>query len=229
MTVTQHWSTPVSQDTHILPEKMRRDLINVLIKREDARTKVQETSPGFHEFMKSKQAYAVTPYNIFNDLDMFPEERDSIIAFEKFACKQFREYLKEGVGVAQADDLKLTGRCFGNVQEPGARTYPHYHQGMDGVLIHYLEMGDGGDTEAGRSVRHGSHALLLQDPRPVPSYPYWEKVLSVAPYQGLTLIHPAYLWHESNPWRGNGKRVVIVVNFKVASHNYVELESAMRF
>jgi len=211
-----------------LPEKIRTDLINVLFKREDARNRVAETSPGFHEFMKSKEAYAVTPYNLFNDVDQFPDERDSIIEFERFSCRLYRRYLREALDVEQADAVKLVGRCFGNVQQPGARTYPHYHQAMDGVLIHYLAL-DGSDPELAASVRHGSHALLLLDPRGAPNYPYWEKVDSIAPYEGLTVVHPAYVWHETNVYRGSSTRVAIVVNFQVASHCYVELQSEMRF
>jgi len=228
MQIRKLWSTPIMEGYTPLPEKVRVDLINAIVKREDARSRVAETSPGFHTFMKSKQAYAVTPYNLFNDLDMFPEERDSILEFERFSCEMYRKYLREALDVEQADEVKLVGRCFGNVQEPGARTYPHYHQAMDGVLIHYLALDDS-DPELGASARHGSHALLLLDPRGTPNYPYWEKVDPIEPFQGMTVVHPAYVWHETNVYRGSTTRVAVVVNFQVASHCYVELQSEMRF
>ncbi len=228
MTIRHLWTTPVMEEDTPLPEKIRQDLIAAVRRRESARDEVAEKSPGFHEFMKSKKAYAVTPYNLFSDIDQFPEERESILAFEQFACKMYRRYLREALAVEQADEVKLVGRCFGNVQEPGARTYPHYHQAMDGVLIHYLQI-DQRDQEAGQTIRHGSHALLLQDPRPAPNYPYWQKLEVIQPYQNLSVIHPAYLWHETNVYRGQGQRICIVVNFQVASHCYVELHAPMRF
>lgn len=228
MSLRHLWTTPILEEYTPLPEKMRVDLIRALEVRESARQQVQSVSPGFHEFMKSKAAYAVTPYNLFADLDMFPEQRESILGFEQFACKMYRRYMREAWSVEQADEIKLVGRAFGNIQKPGARTYPHYHQAMDGVLIHYLKI-DEHDFEAGASVRHGSHALLLLDPRGTPNYPYWEKVESIAPYEGLTVIHPANVWHETNPYRGTGDRVAIVVNFQAASHCYVELQTEMRF
>lgn len=228
MTIKHLWTTPVMEENTPLPEKIRQDLIRVLIAREDARTKVADTSPDFHSFMKSKAAYAITPYNLFNDVDMFPEERDSIIAFERFSCMMYRKFLREALNVEHADDVKLVGRCFGNVQTQGARTYPHYHQAMDGVLVHYLQL-DELDPERMATERHGAHALMLLDPRGTPNYPYWEKVEPISPYQNLTVVHPAYVWHETNPYRGSGQRVAIVVNFQVASHCYVELQSPMRF
>jgi hypothetical protein len=228
MTLRHLWTTPILEEHTPLPEQMRNDLIKVLHARETARQNVSDTSPGFHEFMRSKEAYAVTPYNLFDDLDLFPQERESILGFERFACQMYRRYLKQAWEVDQADDIRLVGRCFGNIQKSGARTYPHYHQAMDGVLLHYLQI-DATDPQAGASARHGSHALLLLDPRGTPNYPYWEKVESIAPYEGLTVIHPANVWHETNVYRGEGDRVVIVVNFQAASHCYVELQSGMRF
>ena len=74
-----------------------------------------------------------------------------------------------------------------------------------------------------KSPRHGSHQVIFQDPRPAISYPYWEKVHAVYPKIGLTIIHPNYLWHETNPWLGEGTRVCIVVNFRIVSHGYNEL------
>lgn len=228
MEIKHLWSTPVMQEFTPLPERVRQDLISVLKRRETAREEVSEKSPGFHAFMKSKNAYAVTPYNLFAEADQHPDERDSIIEFERFACRMFRGFLKNAWNVEQADEVKLVGRCFGNIQHTGARTYPHYHQAMDGVLIHYLSL-DQDDPNLGDSARHGSHALLLLDPRGTPNYPYWEKVVPIDPYQGLTVIHPANVWHETNVYRGSSTRVAIVVNFQVASHCYVELQSPMRF
>lgn len=228
MGIRQLWPTPLMEEHVALPEDMRQALINVLVRKEEDRHKIAETAPDFHQFMKSKKFYASTHYNLFDEADQHPE-RDAILAFERVACKLFRRYLRDGLNIEQADEVKLAGRAFGNVQEPGARTFPHYHQTVDGVMVHYLAVGDGSDPEAGKTHRHGSHALLCLDPRGAINYPYWEKLESISPYQGLTVIHPGYLWHETNTWRGDGTRVVMVVNFQVVSHGYVELHREMRF
>jgi len=96
------------------------------------------------------------------------------------------------------------------------------------VLVHYLELGQSRDEEANLTPRHGTHALLLLDPRGTPNYPWWEKVESITPRQGLTVIHPAYLWHETNVWRGTTTRVCIVVNFQVIRPGYLSLHRPLR-
>tara|TARA_B100000470_G_scaffold72642_1_gene55503 strand:- start:3836 stop:4048 length:213 start_codon:yes stop_codon:yes gene_type:complete len=57
--------------------------------------------------------------------------------------------------------------------------------------------------------------LILQDPRPVVNYPINEKTHVITPKSGMAICHPSYVWHESNPFLGNGIRVAIVVNYRV--------------
>ncbi len=228
MKITNHWVTPIAEFDLALPQPMRQQLTAVLQRKEADRDKLSESSPDFFRFMQSKQFYASTHYNLFAEANQHPE-KNAILSFEMLACNAYRQYLRQALNIEQADELKLVGRCFGNVQTTGGRTFPHYHQSVDHVLIHYLDIPDHNDPELGKSYRHGTHALLLQDPRGAVNYPYWEKVLSIAPYTGKTIIHPAYVWHESNPYRGQGTRICLVVNFQIASHSYIELHKEMRF
>jgi hypothetical protein len=95
-------------------------------------------------------------------------------------------------------------------------------------MIHYLDVGIGRDPEAGKTKRHGTHALLLLDPRGAPNFPWYEKIESIIPRQGLTVLHPGYLWHETNPWRETeGVRVAIVVNFQIAKPGYGSLHQKL--
>ena len=45
------WPTPIAQDMLVLPEDMRSQLVNVLLRKETDREKIRETSPDFHRFM----------------------------------------------------------------------------------------------------------------------------------------------------------------------------------
>ena len=234
-TIDQKFTTPFMESETILSEQIKKDLIEVLIKKEHGMEEMKQSNPDFYGMATSKGFYATTHYNLFQNLEEHPFARDSILAFEQIACQMIRYYIRKGWGIKEADDLELEGRCFGNVQESGARTYPHYHQDINGVLVHYLAVGDEStdlkervsiDTE--KSPRHPSHQVIFQDPRPAISYPYWEKVHTVTPKVGLTLIHPNYLWHETNPWLGEGIRVCIVVNFRIISHGYNELLKTFR-
>lgn len=235
--IEQLWSTPFLESDTQLPPKMCTDLCNVLKQKEIAMSELKEKEPQFYSMAESKGFYATTHYNLFSDKDLeeFPNEKQSILDFEQIACQQIRYYIRKGWGVQQADDMVIEGRCFGNVQESGARTYPHYHQDTDGVLVHYLQIGDAEIDLAEqlqhgneKSPRHGMHQVLFQDPRPSVNYPYWEKVYAVTPRVGLTLIHPNYLWHETNQWLGKGTRICIVVNFRIMSHGYNELSKPFR-
>ena len=221
------WPTPIAQDMLVLPEDMRSQLIAVLLRKEADREKIRDTSPDFHRFMTSKKFYASTHYNLFAEADDHPE-RDAILAFQNMAVGLLRSYLKEAYQIPEEETVEVSGRCFGNVQSSGARTFPHYHQASDVVLIHYLDVGHGADAEANVTPRHGNHALLLLDPRGAPNFPWWEKVESIVPRHGLTIIHPAYLWHETNVWRGAGTRVCIVVNFQIIKPGYLELHRPLQ-
>ena len=239
--IDQKWATPFMEMDSVLPEKVRRDLCKVLEAKELSMEDIKTKEPEFHSMAKAKGFYATTHYNLFDDKDMdeFPNEKESILQYEQIACQQIRYYIRYGWGIQQADDMKIEGRCFGNVQQDsevgGARTYPHYHQDINGVLVTYLKLGDK-DIKIEdqilrgqeQSPRNGTHQVLFQDPRPAISYPYWEKVYSVSPRLGLTIIHPNYLWHETNPWLGTGTRICIVVNFRIISHGYNELLKTFR-
>ena len=227
MQIRQLWPTPVGQQMVFLPDDMRNQLIAVLLRKEAARERISETSPEFNRFMTSKRFYASTHYNLFAEAEEHPE-RDAIREFERLACGLFRDYLRRAYEIGDDQEVEFSGRCFGNVQSSGGRTFPHYHQSCDGVLVHYLDVGDGQDDQANITRRHGTHALLLLDPRGTPNYPWWEKVDSITPHRGLTVIHPAYVWHETNVWRGSGTRVCIVVNFQIVKPGYMELHRPLR-
>ena len=165
-----------------------------------------------------------------------------------------RYYLTNAYSITDADQLNIEARAFGNLQTYGSRTYPHYHHGFDGVLIHYLTIGNEYELESDRQSKirpirpesmiypvdeessnviadtygrpkskddhakddlKGSGNLILCDPRPAINYPYCNKAIAWNSYSGMTLLHPAYVWHESNEFRGNGIRVTFVINYRV--------------
>lgn len=234
--IEQKFTTPIMESDTNIPQKMREDLCKVLVEKETAMSHLKTQSPDFYSIAESKGFYATTHYNLFSEteLEKFPNERESILGYKDIAMQQILYYIRKGWGIQQADDMKIEGRCFGNVQETGGRTYPHYHQDMNGVLISYLRVGDEDidhkeqiNTGYGNTPRHSPHLVLFQDPRPSINYPYWEKVISKVPTVGKTIIHPSYLWHETTPWLGKGTRICIVVNFRIMSHGYNEISEIM--
>ena len=116
--IDHKWTTPFFEMDGVLPKKMRDDLCRVLEKKELDMKAVKEKEPEFYSIAQSKGFYATTHYNLFAEEDMneFPNEKESILAYEKLAMEQIRYYIRKGWGVQQADDMRLEGRCFGNVQ-----------------------------------------------------------------------------------------------------------------
>ena len=158
------WPTPIAQDMLVLPEDMRIGLINVLLRKEADREKIRDTSPDFHRFMTSKKFYASTHYNLFAEAGDHPE-RDAILAFQNMALGLLRNYLKDAYQIPEEQTVEVSGRCFGNVQSSGARTFPHYHQACDVVMIHYLDVGHGADADVREfSIHIADQALTGTEP-----------------------------------------------------------------
>ena len=221
MEITEHWATPIGEDTIEIGEDLRKSLIQVI---------------------------ANDGSNIFIYPDNDPNA-DAIREFEVISNKIIRDFITEAYEIEDTNSLDIEARSFGNIQTYGQRTYPHYHHGFDGVLIYYLTAGneysvknDGSTTDLideqkidesdnkhftprpnpDGKVLDGSGNLILQDPRPAINYPYCNKAIAWSPVTGTLLMHPACLWHESNTFTGGGVRVSIVINYRILTKSNQE-------
>ena len=144
--------------------------------------------------------------------------------FKKWVDKTYRTYLQEAHGVRNASELDVLARCIPVCYQKGMRAQPHYHHTGDHVLCLYLDCGRERSPPEDRDWTVGDGELLLQDPRPMAGFPFWEKVRYIETNPGLVVLHPSRIWHETNPFNApSGERVLLVVTFRVASHNYTEL------
>ena len=140
----------------------------------------------------------------------------------------YRNYLLEAHGVRNAQDLKIEARCIPVHYQPRMRAQPHYHHTCDHVLCLYLDCGQGRSPPDQRSWTVGDGELILQDPRPMAGFPFWEKVRYIETFPGLVVLHPSRVWHETNPFNAQGARTLLVVTLRVASHNYSDLYTELR-
>jgi hypothetical protein len=212
MQVNHLWATPVSESEHHLSPETTTALISLLERRDAFKSKIDLAASPFKEYVDSGDFYNEIHYNLFASPEHEPAKA-ALLEFERYACKTFREYLQQGFDAKDSDTVELSARCFGHIHRPGMRTFPHYHQASDGVLIHYLkadEQGEGGEPLS----------LILQDPRGAPNYPWQGKMHTINPKTGTTVCHPSYLWHETNEWTGKDIRALIAVNFKVIGHGH---------
>ena len=212
MQVSNLWATPVAVSHGELSPQTVSSLIELLARRDMLKTKVGMAASPFKAYVDSGDFYNEIHYNLFAAPDEEPAKA-ALIEFEEFACKTFREYLALGFGASDAATVQLSARCFGHIHRPGMRTFPHYHQASDGVLIHYLKAD--GARDGGEPL-----SLILQDPRGAPNYPWQGKMHTINPETGTTVCHPSYLWHETNEWHGDDIRALISVNFKVIGHGH---------
>jgi len=166
-------------------------------------------------------------YNLFDyeheRYKIFPDIIPQMMKFEKILAVPIRDYISKAWGFDRNVNIKT--RCFGNVQATGGtRIPPHFHHGWDGVLVHYLTAGNEYESKLAKEQYQptntkNSGELLLLDPRPNISKPYNDKAKIYKPYSGMTLIHPGYVWHETETFTESGLRVCVVVNFTILNQN----------
>ena len=118
------WSTPI-MDVHInMPDDIRVALIQFIA------SGGYGTTMGTHDKTMTPE-FEANQYNIFNHCD----ENPLIAEFRGIASEAIRFYCAKAWGVRNADEIDLQARCFGNMQNSGRRTYPHYHHSFDAVFI----------------------------------------------------------------------------------------------
>ena len=250
LAIEHEWTTPIGSIDIYLPEVLRQTLIVILTKQgivftEHTYNKVNKTSEALKNF--DNKIYNLFDYTDQKEL-LEANEIDALKEFEKIASKLIRTYIAKAWGLDE--DSVIKARCFGNVQRPfGRRTAPHFHHAWDGVFVHYLTVGEEfnyplfekegtneklvaitGKAERGRAKLDAqdpqainsdySGDLILLDPRPAIKMPYNNKAKTIKPEVGTTLLHPGYLWHETQTHTKPGIRVAIVINFNIENRNW---------
>tara|TARA_B110000495_G_C22913740_1_gene533664 strand:- start:54 stop:854 length:801 start_codon:yes stop_codon:yes gene_type:complete len=238
----EQWGSPVAEITFPLPQWVRIGLIEYILKKNFTNNGDQ------HSDKKQDQYSSLHFYNMLCDVDKYEE----IAKFKEYITEVIRYYCADAWSISDVEDIDIQAKSFGNLQLYGERTYPHYHNSFDGVMVTYLTVGDEFDVDLNSNTllvnlkhnvvrkdykelpktlwsrtakkthneefeKHGN--LLLHDPRGSINYPYNCKAISIKPESGMNILHPAYIWHESNTFLGKGIRVVIGTNFKITGGN----------
>ena len=190
------------------------------------REKLRDHKPHPHPLPVLPQQKMRTSYNLFAE-EVPQNHSQELNQLKQFIRETYGIYLSRAYNVSGLESARVNARCFGNVQRRGQRTYPHYHHTCDHVFVLYLDCGYNRGEAASVVNRSGDGELLLQDPRHFSSFPFWEKIRQVNTYPGLMLLHPAFLWHETNTMFADGERVVLIVTLKMMSHNYSEIYTSL--
>jgi hypothetical protein len=215
--IKQLWPTSVLQGQLGLPDEVNAALLKMAV-----RTFEQHQNEPAHNTapIVGDQKFRAQ-HNLFGR-ELPSDEASALNLFRQAVDSAYRQYLKATCGVENVDEIRIVSRCIPGVLRPGERTMPHYHHTCDHVACYYLDCGTD-RPQSGGYVKQGDGELLLQDPRHMGSFPFWEKLHWVKTDPGLFILHPAQVWHETNAFMASGQRVMLAVTLRVASHNYTDL------
>lgn len=212
------WATPVLTETAPFDAQQMADLLAYTLQK----ASYKRANPPVNKLPDIAAMKLRSHYNLFDaahDADA-PEVWHE---FRRYVDKTYRGYLCEAHKVANTDELHIVARCISGHYPTGMRTPPHYHHTCDHVLCLYLDCGQDRPDSATLIREIGDGELVLQDPRPMAGFPFWEKTRYIHTEPGLVVLHPSRLWHETNPFNSSGHRTLLTVTLRVASHNYGDL------
>lgn len=211
------WPTPVFTETAPFDAQQMADLLAYTIKK----ATYKRANPPVNKLPDIPMKLR-SHYNLF-DADQDADAPEVWHEFRHYVDKTYRAYLLEAHKVANADELEIVARCISGNYTSGMRTPPHYHHTCDHVLCLYLDCGQDRPDRATLIREGGDGELVLQDPRPMAGFPFWEKTRNIYTEPGLVVLHPSRVWHETNPFNSSGNRTLLTVTLRVASHNYTDL------
>lgn len=168
---------------------------------------------------------AVKPY-----IDQFngtPEIFDSsiripnIFADETPVIQGFKEFFRDRLNsllVAEnfikPEELEVEAVCFARRFYTGDRARPHTHRSIDYVGVYYLDLDvvDSGEDTSD----HDDGRFIMIDPIAQRSRGLNHSMChQLTPVPKLLVIHPAYLFHESEQYKGAKDRDLLVINARV--------------
>ena len=119
-----------------------------------------------------------------------------------------REFIRVGLGDSIAHERKLAVRGFARAYTPGSRIMPHSHFDADVVVSIYLM--------SGSTATEPPSDLVLIDPV-VRGFPHRTPYHRVTVKDGLAVIFPAYLVHETDPTPS--ERIIAGLEYRVIGHD----------
>jgi hypothetical protein len=145
--------------------------------------------------------------------NLFLEDKPIIQKFKTMVKNRLYQML-HAEGFIDPDSLEIQVNAFPRRFTKGMRARPHTHRGIDYTSVYYLDLevtdkgNDTCDSDDGR--------LLLLDPIAQRSRGLNHNMLvSLIPKPRLFVMHPSYVFHESEMYKGNKDRILIVINAKV--------------
>jgi uncharacterized protein (TIGR02466 family) len=108
-----------------------------------------------------------------------------------------------------------TVEAWANVSGPGAFNMPHVHGGTYWAAVYYVRVGEG---EGGQLVLHDPRMPGLRMHAPGVRFRNLGPELraDIRPKEGVMVLFPGWLSHSVEPWQGEGERISVAMNIRVA-------------
>lgn len=155
------------------------------------------------EFIKRTGRHVISRPDLLDSLS----EEDKNYLLEPITTA-VRDFIRVGLGDPVAHQRKLAVRGFARAYAPGARIAPHSHFDADIVVSIYLVSGGTKDQPPAD--------LVLLDPV-VRGFPHRTPFHKVQVNDGLAVIFPAYLVHETEPTPV--ERIIAGLEYRVIGHD----------
>jgi len=149
----------------------------------------------------------ITIPNLFLDPD------DSIQYFRQLVKERMYYFLRVE-GFIDPEELEIEINVFPRRFVYGDRARPHTHRGIDYVGVFYVDL-DVVDSNEDTCDRDDGRLLLI-DPIAQRSRGLNHNMLfQLKPVPNLFIIHPAYMFHESEMYKGTKDRILVVMNARI--------------
>lgn len=195
--ISQHWACNVLQETVDISDEEN----DALIKAGEAYTAKYPHEPDILDPNREGYNFFYNDAPIVRKLEAFVKER-TYLMMEAEGFINPRKYDIEVVAMA---------RSFNT----GERAKVHNHRGCDYVGVYYADLDVVDDGESNFHVPKGR--LLLTDPISQRSRALnHTSCLDICPKPKLFVMHPSYIFHQSEPYGGEKPRKFFVFVIRVA-------------
>jgi hypothetical protein len=145
--------------------------------------------------------------------NLFKETDEPIQKFRDLVKQRLYNFLAIE-GFIKPEELDIEINVFPRRFNYGDRARPHTHRGIDYVGVFYVDL-DVVDTNEETCDRDNGRFLLI-DPIAQRSRGLNHNMLvQLMPVPNLFIIHPAYMFHESEMYKGQKDRILIVMNARI--------------
>lgn len=135
-------------------------------------------------------------------------------AYRKILYERMKLYLRTE-GHPQWESVEIDTFMFARVMKKGERSKVHCHRGCDYVAVFYADL-DVTETGEQAVMTDAGGRFMVIDPVSYRSRTFnHTQNHIISPVPGTLIIHPSHVFHESETYKGEKDRVLVVANMRL--------------